>query len=269
MAMGDKRPVVMEADRAVAGGIATLGSDGKLTDAQIPGLDKLGAAPAPLGTNKTLYVATTGNDTTGDGSSTNPYATIQKAIDILPKDLGSCYVTINVAAGEYAGFSVAAFSGGYQNRPGISIVGESRDTTVITGEIKVTACSSYILINHLHITGNSNGYNVSCLVNRFFKMANCQLDGTTAPGGVWIVGTSTASLYGNIISDKTASAITVDESTAFINYTSGSDNAVGITVGSSGSGMSALAILYNFTLTATTTQVKAKGGIIISNDAFV
>ena len=46
MAIGDKRPVVMEADRAVAGGVATLGADGKLLDAQIPGLDKLGAAPA-------------------------------------------------------------------------------------------------------------------------------------------------------------------------------------------------------------------------------
>ena len=49
MAIGDKKPVVMEADRAVAGGIATLGADGKLLDAQIPGLDKLGAAPAGYG----------------------------------------------------------------------------------------------------------------------------------------------------------------------------------------------------------------------------
>ena len=49
MAIGDKRPVVMEADRAAAGGIATLGADGKLLDAQIPGLDKLGAAPAGYG----------------------------------------------------------------------------------------------------------------------------------------------------------------------------------------------------------------------------
>ena len=49
MAIGDKKPVVMEADRAVAGGIATLGADGKLSDAQIPGLEKLGAAPAGYG----------------------------------------------------------------------------------------------------------------------------------------------------------------------------------------------------------------------------
>lgn len=49
MAIGDKKPVVMESDRAVPSGIATLGADGKLLDAQIPGLDKLGAAPAGYG----------------------------------------------------------------------------------------------------------------------------------------------------------------------------------------------------------------------------
>lgn len=49
MAIGDKKPVVMQSDRAVPSGIATLGTDGKLLDAQIPGLDKLGAAPAGYG----------------------------------------------------------------------------------------------------------------------------------------------------------------------------------------------------------------------------
>lgn len=36
-------------DKAVPNGIATLGEDGKLLDIQIPGLDKLGAAPAGYG----------------------------------------------------------------------------------------------------------------------------------------------------------------------------------------------------------------------------
>ena len=36
MATGDKRPVVMSADRAAAYGIATLGADAKLSDSQIP-----------------------------------------------------------------------------------------------------------------------------------------------------------------------------------------------------------------------------------------
>jgi hypothetical protein len=43
MAVGDKKPVVMEEDMAVPGGIATLGTDGKLASEQIPGLEALGA----------------------------------------------------------------------------------------------------------------------------------------------------------------------------------------------------------------------------------
>ena len=43
MAVGDKKPVVMEADRAVPGGIATLGTDGKLSSEQIPDMEALGA----------------------------------------------------------------------------------------------------------------------------------------------------------------------------------------------------------------------------------
>ena len=49
MAIGDKKPVVMQSDRAVPSGIATLGTDGKLLDAQIPSLAKLEAAPAGYG----------------------------------------------------------------------------------------------------------------------------------------------------------------------------------------------------------------------------
>lgn len=36
MAIGDKKPVVMESDRAVPGGVATLGTDGKLLEPQWP-----------------------------------------------------------------------------------------------------------------------------------------------------------------------------------------------------------------------------------------
>jgi hypothetical protein len=51
-----------------------------------------------------LYVATTGNDTTGDGSVGAPWATIQKAIDytVDTYDFNGYEVTINVADGTYA-----------------------------------------------------------------------------------------------------------------------------------------------------------------------
>lgn len=60
-----------------------------------------------------VYVATTGNDSTGDGSSVAPFATIQKAIDALPKDLGGYHAQIDIANGTYnERVTIDGFSGG-------------------------------------------------------------------------------------------------------------------------------------------------------------
>lgn len=48
-----------------------------------------------------LYIATTGNDTTGNGSSGTPYATLAKALSVLPKLINKDH-TIHVADGTYA-----------------------------------------------------------------------------------------------------------------------------------------------------------------------
>jgi len=69
----------------------------------------------------TLYVnAATGSDTTGDGSSSAPYATIQKAINQIPPIINHT-VTINVADGTYVGFTAQGYSG-YGS---ISIIGNT------------------------------------------------------------------------------------------------------------------------------------------------
>lgn len=51
--------------------------------------------------NATVYVSTSGSDVTGTGEAAAPYATVQKAIDELPKCLGGFTATIDVAEGEY------------------------------------------------------------------------------------------------------------------------------------------------------------------------
>ena len=61
----------------------------------------------------TVYVATTGSDVTGDGTSAAPYATIQKALDSLPKWLDGYTATIDIAAGTYnEAIRVSGFQGG-------------------------------------------------------------------------------------------------------------------------------------------------------------
>ena len=65
----------------------------------------------------TLYVnGTTGDDSTGDGSSAAPYKTVQKAVDSLPKQLNAHTATISIAAGTYAeDLQVNGFQGGLLN----------------------------------------------------------------------------------------------------------------------------------------------------------
>lgn len=57
-----------------------------------------------LTTSTTYYIATTGNDSTGNGTSGNPWLTIQHAVGYLQQniDLGGQSVTISVADGTYA-----------------------------------------------------------------------------------------------------------------------------------------------------------------------
>jgi hypothetical protein len=54
--------------------------------------------PSPVGSGATIYVATTGNDTTGNGSAAAPYKTIQKGISAMASG-----DTVVVKAGTYVG----------------------------------------------------------------------------------------------------------------------------------------------------------------------
>lgn len=56
---------------------------------------------AGLSAHKTVYVTTTGSDTSGDGSQAAPFATINKAVTTIPKNLNGFVATINIAGGTY------------------------------------------------------------------------------------------------------------------------------------------------------------------------
>jgi hypothetical protein len=53
---------------------------------------------ANLSSHTAIYVRTTGNDTTGDGSSGSPYATAQKAFDIAAATPGNCVLDFGVGS---------------------------------------------------------------------------------------------------------------------------------------------------------------------------
>lgn len=63
--------------------------------------------------NENIYVSTSGNDASGDGSESAPFKTIQKAIDSIQKNLDNRTITIYVKSGTYAeDILVSGFYGG-------------------------------------------------------------------------------------------------------------------------------------------------------------
>jgi hypothetical protein len=95
----------------------------------------------------TLYVSTTGNDTTGNGSQENPYATISKAVN-----MASNGDTIEVAAGTYTENITINKS--------ISLLGADNSTTILqppisttTATIQITDGASGTAIKQLTVKG--------------------------------------------------------------------------------------------------------------------
>lgn len=75
-----------------------------------------------------VYVANSGSDTSGDGSIDAPFATIQAAIDALPKHLGGHTATISVDFGVYAErVTVKDFNSGRL------VIGKYGDVFIING----------------------------------------------------------------------------------------------------------------------------------------
>lgn len=102
-----------------------------------------------LNANTTVYVSTAGSDTLGDGTAANPYATIQKALGSLPKNLNGYTATINIAAGNYnENVGIASTYGG-----NIVLAG-AQDAAVQIGSLQVVHGADVQIQNiHLTVTG--------------------------------------------------------------------------------------------------------------------
>ena len=106
------------------------------------------------GVTLTVYVATTGNDTTGKGSSTAPFLTIQKAINSVQQldSLGG-NVLISVAAGTYAGAVAYTSTGGLSCNGKIIVRGTATPSDVtISGGITCSGNGSIMSVESLTIT---------------------------------------------------------------------------------------------------------------------
>lgn len=85
-----------------------------------------------------MYVSPTGSDTTGDGTQTKPFATIGKALSLVPPNLNNNNAIIFLAAGTYnEGISISNKSNGH-----VSIATQSRVDVIINGDFDVHECTS-------------------------------------------------------------------------------------------------------------------------------
>ena len=203
MALGDKKRILMEEDI----GVVDMVPDGSITAAKLAAdvdYKAVNAAPAGLSTNLTLYVATTGSDETGKGSQSNPFATIQHAVDSIPKLTNGKSVVIQVAPGTYAenvqisGFagSVNIFAQDENNKPVISghINGTATgsvylDSLIVEGKVFVSlGCVMNILRCEVHSSGST--------------AVNCTFGGTVYIDSCTVTATATGNYEGAILAQR-------------------------------------------------------------------
>lgn len=113
----------------------------------------------PIEIDIDFYVATTGSDTDGDGTSVNPWATIQHALDKASGYRTNEKIIINVADGNYDEFKIPTTLFGV-----VLILGN----TTSPADVTITSVSSDIVVDFTNST--------SC---------NLQLDGFSIIGGLF------------------------------------------------------------------------------------
>lgn len=207
--------------------------------------------------SKTLYVATTGNDTTGDGTSDSPYATIQKAIDTIPKNMNACEFTIQLSAGEYTEFSVKHLQGGILNIKG------GTDNTEAENYIVTTSCSLY-KSDTVRITGLTfnNSLGIFRSVGNIYY---CNFPTNSNVVGVIVDRGSNFSILRTNITGRTYGAYASQTSTLSIWATTISSCATAISAGVS-SGTSSVITMSSTTLTSNTVDYhQPYGGTIIKD----
>ncbi len=137
--------------------------------------------------NITAYISPTGNDTTGDGSQLNPWASLNKAMGSIPKNLNGYIATISMVQGDYymsSALGMGFFYGGriIINGNNSNIYGITTTHTSLTfGRV---GCETYVndlnFINRYTGAPNVSRALVTTGTGSLLSLRNCSFDG----GGV-------------------------------------------------------------------------------------
>lgn len=211
-----------------------------------------------LTANKTVYVATTGSDTAGNGSIGQPYKTVTKARSKIPKNLNGYIGYIIIAGGTYSEFiNIDGYFGGK-----LQLALNDGESVILNGNIFIEK-SSYVSIElagtaTLTINASTN----ECIRIRNFsslQVINVNLIlNPTAHYGVGVYGSSRFFSNVTVTINNASRALQIyDMSTASVRILSGTGNTYGIVAGG-GSNVS----YTTKTIEATTAEAMMDGSFI-------
>ena len=168
-----------------------------------------------MSANMTVYVATSGSDSLGNGSRTAPYATITKALSVIPKQLNGYTGTINIAAGVYEeDVVVNGYSGGQ-----LYMLGVTGDNVTIKS---LTVAAGAIMIkSNINLTITGVITNQSLYINNrgtLISGSGNLVISSTAENGISLINGGFAYISSASISNVTANGVSCSgRSTCYIN----------------------------------------------------
>lgn len=140
-----------------------------------------------------IFVGPTGSDTTGNGTESLPYASLAKALSMIPKDLGGQTIVINVASGTYTEATpvIQNFYGGQ-----LLIIGNSTTPPEFSNGIQIDTCSARVVcqfINTKATAADKAGFLV--YKSNTVEILNSKVTANTAGQGYGVHSAFMATVY--------------------------------------------------------------------------
>jgi len=224
-----------------------------------------------------FYVATTGNDITGDGSSGSPWATVGKAISYLNYFRLNAIVTINVATGHYNeseiiidhpdSYNIRITGASLLTKNVTSVQSNSGTAGAWTTVINLDNVTDIIVGDYASLVNLAGGTNPRAL-NGFYRISNVDAVNnriTVENKNKWTSGpsgaiTGNALIYRTYLQFNATNGISVRNSISSL-----CTNIALINIGAMGSTMG---VSYGFPYTSTTSQGSGSLGSVVGINGF-
>lgn len=139
--------------------------------------------------NMTIYVSSSGSDTTGKGTSALPYASVNKALSVVPKNLNGFNAIINIANGAYTeNVNISGFHGGR-----LYLIIPNSGTVTLHGTLSVSNTDDFILQSSVAsnlIINNSTVANGGLFIDRNSSfsdyLVSITVNGATTVHGIFV-----------------------------------------------------------------------------------